>query len=208
MKKSDSPYSAALTGGGFLFKETDILLPMLLSKDRKALLKDEAMNNNVLQINSEKSRQRNIAEIERRFDSMPSSFWGDFMAMPENDRIIANFFVILKTYKIAFEFHINVTMQKWKSVDKTLSKQDLMREFNEISAKDEFVDTWSDSTKGKLASAYLTILRKVGMLDEKGNLSPINPTNPEYYLTIGESWFLEACLWAPYQIENAKKAAL
>lgn len=208
MKKSDSPYSAALTGGGFLFKETDILLPMLLSKDRKALLKDEAMNNNVLQINSEKSRQRNIVEIERRFDSMPSSFWGDFMAMPENDRIIANFFVILKTYKIAFEFHINVTMQKWKSVDKTLSKQDLMREFNEISAKDEFVDTWSDSTKGKLASAYLTILRKVGMLDEKGNLSPINPTNPEYYLTIGESWFLEACLWAPYQIENAKKAAL
>lgn len=208
MKKSDSPYSAALTGGGFLFKETDILLPMLLSKDRKALLKDEAMNNNVLQINSEKSRQRNIAEIERRFDSMPSSFWGDYMAMSEEDRMIANFFVILKTYRIAFDFHINVTMQKWKSVDRTINKQDLIREFNEISAKDEFVDTWSENTKGKLASAYLTILRKVGMLDEKGNLIQINPTNPGYYLTIGESWFLEACLWAPYQIENAKKAAL
>lgn len=208
MKKSDSPYSAALTGGGFLFKETDILLPMLLSKDRKALLKDEALNNKVLKINAEKSRKTNIREIERRFDSMPSSFWGDYMAMSEDDRKIANLFVILKTYRIAFDFHVNVTMQKWKSVDKTLVRQDLIREFNDISAKDEFVDSWSENTKDKVAGSYLTFLRKVGMLDEKGNLSPINPTNPGYYLTIGESWFLEACLWAPYQIENAKKAAL
>lgn len=208
MKKNDSPYSAALTGGGFLFKETDILLPMLLSKDRKELLKDEALNNNHLQINSEKSRKRNIAEIERRFDAMPTSFWGDYMAMTEDDRIIANLFVILKTYKIAFDFHVNVTMQKWNSVERTLDKNDIMREFNDLSSKDEFVDSWSDATKGKLASAYLTILRKVGMLDEKGNLKQINPSNPEYYLTIGESWFLDACLWAPFQIEKAKKSAI
>lgn len=208
MKKSDSPYSAALTGGGFLFKETDILLPMLLSKDRKDLLKDETLNNKVLKINAEKSRKTNIREIERRFDSMPSSFWGDYMAMSEDDRKIANLFVILKTYRIAFDFHVNVTMQKWKSVDKTLVRQDLIREFNDISAKDEFVDFWSENTKDKVAGSYLTFLRKVGMLDEKGNLSPINPTNPGYYLTIGESWFLEACLWAPYQIENAKKAMI
>ena len=36
-----------------------------------------------------------------------------------------------------------------------------MMEFNEIASKDEFVDSWSDNTKDKVASAYLTILRKV-----------------------------------------------
>ena len=49
--KIDSPYTASVTGGGFLFTETGILLPLLQSEDSAMLLKDEAVNNNLLQIN-------------------------------------------------------------------------------------------------------------------------------------------------------------
>ena len=41
----ESPYTAAITGGGFLFNETNALLPLLQSADREALLKDEKLNN-------------------------------------------------------------------------------------------------------------------------------------------------------------------
>ena len=75
MSKNNSPYTAALTGGGFLFEETNILLPLLQSEDREALLNEEALNNNLLHINSETSRKRNIAEISRRYDAMPVAFW-------------------------------------------------------------------------------------------------------------------------------------
>lgn len=200
-----SPYSAAITGGGFLFEETDALLPLLKSIDRETLIKDELVNNRILHINAEKSRSKAILEIKRRFDVMPPAFWDDYQSMNDDDRKIALFFVILKTYKILFDFQINVAIKKWNSVSRTIDLQDLAMEMNEISAKDEFVDSWSESTKSKVASAYLSMLRKCGMMDREGQLVQLKPTNADFYIRIGELWFLEACFLAPYQIENIKK---
>ena len=204
-KKSNSPYTAAITGGGFLLEETKVLLPLLQSPDRIALLKDERVNNRLLKINAETSRKRAMAEIERRYDAMPPTFWNDFQQMDEEDQKAALFFVILKTYKICFDFHINVTLRKWNSISKSLVYDDIEMEFNEVSARDEFVDSWSDKTKRKVASAYLTVLRKVGILDKEDNLHPLSASNFDYYITNGEQWFLEACLLQPYQIDNIKK---
>lgn len=206
--KNNSPYTAAMTGGGFLFEETDVLLPLLLSEDSESLLKDEAINNRLLHINSETARKRNINEIVRRYKAMPQSFWIDYSEMDENDRRVANLFTILKTYKLLFDFHVNVTMHRWNSISKSVTIDDIMLEFNEIAARDEFVDTWTETTKKKIASTYLSMLRKVRMMDSKNGLLPISCHNFEYYLIHGESWFLEACLLPPYQIESIKKALL
>ena len=203
--KKNSPYTAAITGGGFLFTETNALLPLLQSPDRTALLKDERVNNRLLQINAESSRYNAIVEIARRYDAMPTDFWEDYKIMNENDQQVALFFVILKTYKICFDFHINVTMRKWNSISKSLVYDDIEMEFNEVSARDEFVDSWSEKTKRKVAGSYLTILRKVGILDNEDNLHPLSASNFDYYILNGEQWFLEACLLQPYQIENIKK---
>ncbi|MDE5850782.1 MAG: DUF1819 family protein, partial [Muribaculaceae bacterium] len=154
-----SPYSASITGGGFLFNETNALLPLLLDENAAALIKDEVLNNNILHINSEKSRKRNVAEIKRRFDAVPRAFWNDYLNMDEENKRIALFFVLLKTYKILFDFHANVTMRRWRSASQDISIDDLFMEFNSISAKDEFVDSWSESTKKKVASGYMSILR-------------------------------------------------
>lgn len=205
MKRIESPYSAAVTGGGFLFDETEALLPLLMSPDRTQLLKDEIVNNEVLHINLEKSRARSAKEIERRYHSVPPAFWIDYMDMDITDRKIALLYVILRTYKIFFDFHINVCIRRWNSVGQRLELQDLMLEFNEISARDEFVDSWAESTKKKVASTYLSVLRKCGMIDSSGTLSPLRPSNASFYLRMGETWFLEACFMAPYQIENIKK---
>ena len=189
MTKIKSPYTAAITGGGFLFTETNVLLPLLQSADREALLKDERVNNRLLQINAESSRYNAIVEIARRYDAMPTNFWEDYKNMNEEDQQVALFFVILKTYKICFDFHINVTMRKWNSISKSLVFDDIEMEFNEVSARDEFVDSWSEKTKRKVASSYLTILRKVGILDNEDNLHPLSASNFDYYILNGEQWF-------------------
>ena len=205
MRRGNSPYSAAMTGGGFLFEETDALLPLLKSPAGEDLVKDELVNNRILHINAEISRSKAILEIKRRFNVMPPAFWEDYKAMNEDDRRIALLFVILKTYKILFDFQINVAIKKWNSVSRTIDLQDLAMEMNEIAAKDEFVDSWSESTKSKVASAYLSMLRKSGMMNREGNLVQLKPSNADFYIRIGEPWFLEACFLAPYQIENIKK---
>ena len=78
--KINSPYTAAITGGGFLLNETLALLPLLQSEDREELLKDERLNNRVLMINAETSRKKAILEISRRYDTMSPAFWQDFFS--------------------------------------------------------------------------------------------------------------------------------
>ena len=206
--KNNSPYTAAITGGGFLFEETNLLLPLLQSEDRVAMLKEEMVNNRILQINAEKSRENNIREIVRRYDTMPVRFWEDYKEMAENDQKIALFFVILKTYKVCFDFQIRVTMRKWNGIAKSLTREDLMLEFSEIAAKDEFVNSWSENTMRKVASTYLSILRKVGMLDNNSELHSVEANNMDYYIKIGEPWFLEASLLQPYQIDRIKQMTI
>ncbi len=208
MTKIKSPYTAAITGGGFLFEETKILLPLLQSEDREKLLKDEKINNRLLKINAEISRKKAITEITRRYNVMNSIFWDNFSRMEERDQKVALFFIILKTYKICFDFHINVTLRKWNSISKSVTFDDLEMEFNEVAARDEFVDSWSDNTKRKVASSYLTILRKIGMVDHENGLHPLSASNFDYYIAMGEQWFLEACLLMPYEIDAIKKDLL
>lgn len=208
-KKFDSPYSAALGGGGFLFEETDAILPLLQSDDSESLLKDEIQHNRLLQMNAERTRSKAVLEIKRRFNTMPSTFWVEYQQMNDADRKAALLYAIMKTYKIVFDFHVNVTMPKWNSIAKKVELADLMIELDEISARDQFVDSWTDNTKRKIAGAYLTLLRRSGMSDKQGNLSQLQVGNPEFYLNgEGEPWFLEAALMPAYQIEELKTSAL
>lgn len=208
MHKNNSPYSAAFTGGGFLFEETNVLLPLLQAENSDALLREEKINNNLLHINAESSRSRIMAEVIRRYASMPASFWKDYQEMSEQDKPAALFYVILKTYKICFDFQVNVIMRKWKGISKSVDIVDMMMAINEIAANDEFVDSWSDKTKHKVVSAYLTILRRIGMLDMENRLKPLRCSNFSYYIAQGEPWFLEASLLQQYEIESIRKSIL
>ena len=205
--KQNSPYTATITGCGFLYYEFLRILPLLMSEDSAKLLKEEIDNNLLFQVNSQKARLRFLAEFKRRYNALPISFWNDFFKMNELSQRAGLLYVILKTYRLIFDFHFNVTVKRWNSVDQRLRKTDIMMELSELSSRDSFVDSWTDNTKSRCASQYLTILRQAGLLQEKTNkLLPIHlaPADYEYYIHSGEEWFLEACLLYPYEVNDIK----
>lgn len=206
VENKKSPYTT-ITGCTFLFYEFQRMLPLLTDANSKSLLKDEIENNRVLQVNSIASRKRFVVEFKRRYAAVPAHFWQTWPNMSEAGRRAGLFYAILKTYKLVFDFHFNVTTKKWNSIDHKLLKEDLLMELNELSAHDEFVDSWSDMTKNKCCSTYLTILRQSGLLNEKTNeLTAIKLHASEfaYYIRSGEEWFMEACLLYPYEINDIK----
>lgn len=205
-EKKKSPYTT-ITGCTFLYYEFGRILPLLMDANSESLLKNEIENNRVLQVNSIASRKRFVVEFKRRYASVPAVFWKIWQDMSEAGQRAGLLYAILKTYKLVFDFHFNVTLRKWNSIDHFLLKDDLLMEFNELSAHDDFVDSWSDATKKKCCSSYLTILRQSGLLDEKTNeLTPIKLDASEfaYYIRSGEEWFMEACLLYPYEINDIK----
>lgn len=206
-----SPYSASITGCGFMYEEMRALLPMLMSPDRDPLLKEELLKGEHLMMSSERARSRAIPEFVKRYNAVPKSFWNWFLTLNDKSQRVAMFYVILKTYKIVFDLHINVVLEHWRGVDQRVSKNDLMMEFNEISAKDAFVESWSENTKDRVASAVCSVLRKVGLMEEKNfDLKPIDFSDIDstYYIQNNELWFLEACFLEPYEVQKIKEGQL
>lgn len=189
-----------------MFNEFVRVLPLMMSEESDTLLKDELINNNLLQVNSQKARQNFLNEFKRRYASVPPMFWEKFLSMSERGQRAALLYAILKTYKLVFDFHFNVTIKRWNSINQIVTKDDVMMEFSEISSRDEFVDGWTDNTKSRCASHYLTILRGAGMMDKDGNLQQLqlDLSEYEYYIRSGEEWFLDACLLYPYEITEIK----
>ena len=209
--KINSPYSAALTGCTFMFYEMNRCLQLLMDANAEELLKLEVEQNNLLMVNSLTSRKRFVAEFKRIYAAVPRPFWTWYLTLDEPAQRAALLYAILNTYKLAFDFHFYVTRQKFLSISKELTKSDLDLKFYDIASQDEFVNSWSDETRKKCISSYLTILRQAGMLDAKTNvLSPIKLKDEDYayYVKAGENWFLEACLLQQYEIENIKSNLL
>jgi len=210
MNKFNSQYTS-ITGGNFLFNEFKAILPLLQDKDnREQLLKDEVLNNRLLQINSQTSRSRFVTEMKRRYLATKPEFWNDFNALSQEGQKAKILFSIIKAYKLVYDFHFNVTIKHWNSTNPTVTKTDLLMEFNEIASNDEFVDTWSDATRGKCSSCYLTFLRHSGLMNENNELKALRLSDEEFepYLRNGDEWFLQACLLQQYEINDLKSRVL
>lgn len=195
MKKTNSQYSASMTGCGFVFNEFNAVLPLLLEPNGKDLIKEEVRENRYLMMNSENTRKRCVSELQKRFNAVPHSFWEYYQALSEDDKRIALLYSVLCAYKILKDLHQKVVQKQWLSIDKSLSGDDLMMEIYNIASQDEFVDSWSEETYEKIASWYQTVLVQVGILSRKDRkLSPVRLLDASWFYDEGEIWFLEACL--------------
>ena len=211
MKGINSPYSAAFTGCSFMMYEMNRMLPLFLDKNSQELVSQEIEKNDVLMLNSIVSRKRYIHELKHRFDAVPKSFWSNYLCMDETAQRLGIFFVLMRTYRLIFDFHLNVALKKWNSIDPHIYYDDVATELSQIASSDDFVDSWSDNTKKKVVSSYLTFLNQAGLYDKKSaelHRSNVCDYDYAYYIRIGEDWFLEACFLQPYEIENIKRMNL
>jgi hypothetical protein len=208
MTKIKSIYSAALTGCSFMIDEMNACLPLLMDDNSEALMKEEIGKGEVILMKSRESRKKAMLEFRRRFNAVPVEFWEKYLDMGRQQQLMAMYYVCLKTYRILFDLHINVALKKWKSAARTVTKNDAMSEIYEIAANDEFVDSWSEETKDRVASSFLTFMRKAGLLSETGELQAPRLQDTEYriFIEMGDEWFLQACFLEIYEIERIKES--
>lgn len=206
--KTNSPYSASITGCSFMFYELGRLLPLMLSENADELLADELEANQYFMVDNKKSRTRYLAELKKRFSAVPRSFWTAYQQMEEQQQRLALFYVMMKAYRLVLDLHLNVTIKKWYSIDRKVLNDDVMMGLAQIASGDEFVDSWSELTKKRVSSAYLTFLNQSGLCNKKtGELYQPQLRDEDYlfFIQIGEEWFLEACFLQPYEIERIKQ---
>jgi hypothetical protein len=206
-----SPYSASFTARALGYYEMESILPVMLDDLIADKVKVLSQDSTHLQLATLQSRKRVLAEMLVRFKAVDRSFWDRYVTLGEREKRLALLFVILKSYRLLFELQVNLVIPKYYSPDRVLTKNDVFAAISEVASRDEFVDSWSEDTRNRAASQYVTILRQAGLIDEATvELREPNVADEElaYYVRIGEIWFLQACLLPGYRVEQIKQIAL
>lgn len=209
--RNKSPYSASFTAAALMHSEMNAVLPYLMEDDSYQTVKMIENSLEILPIKSVSARERVTLEMVKRYRAVSRAFWEDYQSMSEDQQRLALFYVILKTYRLIFEFQVNVAVKKFNSANNTLRIDDLWMEFYDIGSRDAFVECWTDSTKKKCIQSYLTILKQVGLLNpDTAELQRASVPSATFvpYVRMGEPWFLQACFLPQYEIEDIKTAVL
>jgi hypothetical protein len=191
-----SKFSTSFTAGALLYNEFMGVLPFLKQTEFEKLLDQEKAENKLLKIRTESARTRVNTEIKKRARTVPSEFWLTFAGQSEQQQRIALYYLILKAYPLALDFHFEVVLKRWKSMQYTLDKYDLQMRLDEISSNEEDVGSWTDSTKNKTLTQFIRILREAGLMKENLIVKPEIHDNSfwHFFIQHGDVWFMDVCL--------------
>ncbi|GEO05553.1 hypothetical protein AAE02nite_32170 [Adhaeribacter aerolatus] len=182
-------------GGALLFNEFRAVLPLLKEPSFKELLEKEVKENLLLKINAQASRARIANELRNRAGSVDREFWFYFEGLEEKEQRLALYYIILKTYPLLLNFHFEVVLKKWRTLDYHLEKFDLQMRLDEIVSQDATVAGWTDNSRNKIISVFMTMLKDAGFLSRNQLRKPENISSSfwKFFVTAGDLWFLEAC---------------
>ena len=197
-----NPYLISFTAGGLLYDETISLQPYL-NDEKIELIANEVKINKYLQTNSQASRQRMIQEIKKRYLAVGEKFYGNFDQFTIVEQKLIIFYSCMKTYKILFDFMLDVIIEKWLSMDLEVDIDDVERFLDKKSNVQNDIDGWSSQTRRKIITVLIRMLNEVGML-ENNKLVQIEAPDEFWRMFVAnnDSWFLEAGLLSKEQREK------
>jgi len=177
-----------------LYDEFSYLIDIIIEGDLLQK-KENIIKENILKINSESSRKRVLSEVFKRVQSVPSNLWKFYKTLSDSEKRVLLFYVCLKTYSLLLDFQSEVVLNKHRSFNYELTKNDIDVFFAKKSQVHPEIEVWTESTKEKIKSTILLLLRQAGIMKDN-KITPIQIPLSFWkgFLTVGEAWFLELCL--------------
>jgi hypothetical protein len=201
-KENSSKYSASFTAGGLLYDETIALLPLLNDNDLD-LLDDQLGDNSVLQINSLSARKRVLFEIKKRYHLVGGDVFKSLNSANPTEQKIILLYICAKSYSIIFDFLIDVIIEKWLTRDLAISTAMVDQFLEKQSEKHPEIEEWTESTKYKISSVAVKMLKDSGLLIN-GQLTAVEASDEFWrqFVLYGDNWFLQTCLLNKKQREQ------
>ena len=116
------------------------------------------------------------------------------------------FYLALKAHAILFDFHMEVTLEKWREGELDLDNYLFHAKIDEWANWNPELENWKINTRKMVIYDYNTMLREVRILNEETLQKPlVNDDFWEYFIKHNEIWFLEACFLNQQQRQLAIK---
>jgi Putative inner membrane protein (DUF1819) len=192
---NSTKYSSSLTGAQFMLYEFTQIVKL---KDQ-GLTDDEirrkAINENIFQHGKISSLKRGLPYILKRVNVLDETLRHYVIHESIDISKIINFYSILKTDRLFYEFMDEVIREKFQTNNYSFERKELNSFFAYKAEQDDFLRSWAESTVNRLKRVYLKILEEVGILTDRktGELKRliIDDQLKSHLRSIGDGQYIE-----------------
>ena len=171
-----SPYNAAITREQFLFYEMRTTAKLVCEGLDHNAITERIVQENLFQYPTEKSVRQMTMTCLRRLEAMQNRTLVE--AIAEKPSAVSKqicLYAMIRQYRLVQDFMLTVIGEKYRKLDSSFSKMDLIVFFQRLQEQDDWVATWSDSTITKLKQVLQKLLVDNEYLDSANatRLSPV-----------------------------------
>lgn len=187
-------YSTSLTGASFLLFEMKQVLKLKEEGFTDKEIRSQVFDENYFQYKVQNSAKRSLPSVLRRANVLDDTLRKMAIEEPLEVAKMINFYAIMKTDRLFFEFMDEVIREKLQANDYLLEKKDINTYFTYKAEQDEKVAGWSEQTVDKLKQVFIKILYETGIVKDKdsGELNRllIDDRVKSHLLYIGEHQYV------------------
>lgn len=191
---TDKVYSTSLTGAGFRYFEFKLLVKLIEDGLTDDEIRDKVFEENLFQQKAS-STTRSFPYILKRARALDDQLRQYVLNEPSQVIKQINFYAIMKTDLLFYEFMEEVIKDKLQNNDLIYEKKDINIFFNEKADHNEKLANWSESTLKRLKSSYNRLLLEVGYLTKLSStdLVPVQLDDllRDYLVKIGDAKYVE-----------------
>jgi len=155
--------------------ETKIVVDLYLETSNWDDVKLKVIEDDVLQKPTLKTRKTVLGEIKKRVLHLTPLEMQHFHDASMDDIRVLSFVSCLKTYRLIYEFVIEVMREKYLLFDYEIQNSDYSSFYESKSIASEKLATVSESTQKKLKQVMISMLVDVGLIESKKNLYITKP---------------------------------
>ena len=174
--KENSPYSATITREQFLFYEMRTTAKLVCEGLDHEKVAEQIVSDNLFQYPTEKSVRKMALACLRRLDAMEDQALVAAIAdQPSDVSKQICLYAMMRQYRLVQDFMLTVIGEKYRKLDNSFGKKDLIVFFQRLQEQDDWVATWSDSTITKLKQVLQKLLVDNEYLDsaDSTRLNPV-----------------------------------
>lgn len=191
----DQVYSTSLTGAGFRFFEFKLLVNLIEKGLTDGEIRRKVLEENLFQEKAS-STKRSFPYILKRARVLDNQSRQYILNEPIQVAKQLNFYTIMKTDLLFYEFMDEVIKNKIQDNDLIYERKDINIFFKEKSETNEQIADWSESTLKRLKSSYNRLLLEMGYLSEliSTDLIPLQVDDMlrDHLVRIGDKKYVEA----------------
>ena len=177
MRSTSERYNGALTREQFLLREMRIVAKLRLEGFSDEEIVDKVWEQNLFQYPTEKLLKNKAQACLRRLNALNETpLLIDILARGSvNEARQAALIAMMLKSALLSEFMVSVIGEKYRILDRTLSRKDLSVFFLRLQQQDQDVAGWSVSTVEKIKTVILNCLKETGYIKDvrEGILYPV-----------------------------------